>query len=128
MAPKIGLVNQQLQPPPKTPNCHSSMADPKSRIHYVAPINYAGTRSDAQTRLMKVLKAMPNTHLITQQDNYWHFECRTPTFKFTDDVEFYFPEDQELIHMRSASRKGFNDWGTNLKRLEGIRKAFQATK
>ena len=126
MAPKIGLVNQQLQPPPKTPNCRTSMTSPDNSKHYISPIQYTGARSEAHSRLLKVLKAMPNTHLMQEEANYLRFECRTPTFKFTDDVEFYLPEDQSVIHMRSASRIGYSDWGTNAKRLEGIRKAFQA--
>jgi uncharacterized protein (DUF1499 family) len=43
---------------------------------------------------------------------------------FVDDVEFFFP-DSAVIHMRSASRVGYSDFGVNRKRLEKIRQLFQ---
>jgi len=43
---------------------------------------------------------------------------------FVDDVEFFFP-DTAVIHMRSASRVGYSDFGANRKRLEKIRQRFQ---
>jgi uncharacterized protein (DUF1499 family) len=125
MAPKIGLVNNQLQPPPNSPNCRSSMTQPDDSKHYIAPLTYTDSLEVAKKKLMNVLKSMAHSHLIKQDEQYWHFEFRTPMLKFTDDVEFYFPAEPGLIHMRSASRVGYSDWGTNLKRLETIRSAFK---
>jgi uncharacterized protein (DUF1499 family) len=41
-----------------------------------------------------------------------------------DDVEFCFDTDSSLIHVRSASRTGYFDFGVNRKRIERIRSAF----
>ncbi|MGE3728409.1 MAG: DUF1499 domain-containing protein [Candidatus Sericytochromatia bacterium] len=125
MAPKVGMIQDQFQPLSKTPNCRSSMADPQNSTYYVAPLTYSGSRDSARSKLMDVLKALPLTHLIKAEEQYLYYQCRTKVFKFTDDVEFYFPAEEGVIHMRSASRIGYNDWGTNLRRLEGIRAAFE---
>ena len=45
-------------------------------------------------------------------------------FRFTDDVEFLFDDEKKLIHMRSASRVGYSDLGTNRRRCEAIRQGF----
>ena len=40
---------------------------------------------------------------------------------FVDDVEFFLDENANVIHVRSASRLGNSDLGTNRKRVEAIR-------
>ncbi|MEM6404459.1 MAG: DUF1499 domain-containing protein, partial [Cyanobacteria bacterium P01_D01_bin.116] len=40
-------------------------------------------------------------------------------------VEFYFPSDENVIHIRSASRVGESDLGVNRTRMEQIRLAMQ---
>jgi uncharacterized protein (DUF1499 family) len=42
---------------------------------------------------------------------------------FVDDVEFYFP-DEPIIHVKSASRIGYSDFGVNRERVEKIRELF----
>jgi uncharacterized protein (DUF1499 family) len=47
-------------------------------------------------------------------------EARTRVFKFTDDVTIRLRLDDNAltrIDMRSASRRGFNDLGTNARRI-----------
>jgi len=41
-----------------------------------------------------------------------------------DDVEFRIDEAAGVIHVRSASRKGYWDLGVNRRRVEAIREAF----
>jgi hypothetical protein len=61
----------------------------------------------------------------TQTDNYIHAISKSRIFKFVDDVEFYFPSDKSVIHIRSASRVGDSDFGVNRRRLEQIRLALR---
>lgn len=127
--PKMtGLTSDnRLQPPPKTPNCILSMTDSKNWRHYIAPITYSGiTRDQARELLREAVKSLPRTTLIEEKDHYLYFESLTKSQKFTDDVEFLLPADEPVIHMRSASRVGFNDWGVNRKRLEAVRAAFHS--
>ena len=60
------------------------------------------------------------------QTNYISSESKTKVFGFIDDVEFFFSPDKPVIHLRSASRKGYYDFGVNRRRIEGIRKLFDA--
>ena len=119
----LGLKNNLLLSCPKSPNCVLSQAsDPKHQIH---PIRYVGSIEDTKERLNKVIRSMDNTRIITQNAVYWHIEFTTRWLRFIDDVEFYFPESEALIHLRSASRSGYWDLGVNRKRVEEIRSRFE---
>jgi uncharacterized protein (DUF1499 family) len=107
---------------PKSPNCVSSQADDDE--HAIAPISYTGSRAEAYARLKKVLTDMKRTTIVTEKEDYLHVEARSLIFRFVDDVEFYFPVDANIIHVRSASRVGNSDMGVNRKRVEEIRKRF----
>jgi uncharacterized protein (DUF1499 family) len=63
--------------------------------------------------------------VIEQTDNYIHALSKSRIFKFVDDVEFYLPSDESVIHTRSASRVGESDLGVNRRRVEQIRLALQ---
>ena len=123
--PDLGINNGELTPCPKTPNCVNSQADAEK--HYIQPIHYAGTQQDAQDRLLQILESEKRTKILTAQENYIRVEFTSSLFRFVDDVEFYFPEeqaDETVIHIRSASRVGYSDLGANRKRIEGIRSKF----
>jgi uncharacterized protein (DUF1499 family) len=120
--PSPGSAGKGLKACPKSPNCVSSEAsDPE---HAIAPLTYSGSRTDAFTRLKKVLRGMKRTTIIAEKEDYLHAEARSLILRFVDDVEFFFPSAEKLIHMRSASRVGYSDMGVNRKRVEEIRKRF----
>ena len=119
----LGLKNNMLAPCPSSPNCVLSQAsDPKHQIH---PIHYTSSVEIAKERLNQVILSMVDTRIITQNKVYWHVEFTTRWLRFIDDVEFYFPESEALIHLRSASRSGYWDLGVNRKRVEEIRSRFE---
>ena len=119
----LGLKNNLLLSCPKSPNCVLSQAsDPKHQIH---PIHYTSFVEIAKEKLIKVIQSMDGTRIITQNKVYWHVEFTTRWLRFIDDVEFYFPESEALIHLRSASRSGYWDLGVNRKRVEEIRSKFE---
>ena len=119
----LGLKNNLLLSCPKSPNCVLSQAsDPK---HQIKPIYYATSVEAAKERLNQVILSMDGTRIITQDEVYWHVEFTTRWLRFIDDVEFYFPESEALIHLRSASRSGYWDLGVNRKRVEEIRSRFE---
>jgi uncharacterized protein (DUF1499 family) len=43
---------------------------------------------------------------------------------FVDDVEFLIAPEQSQIHVRSAARLGYSDFGVNRKRVEFLRAQF----
>ena len=123
--PDLGIINGELTSCPKTPNCVNSQAVGKKQ--YIQPIRYSGTRQKARARLLQILKSEKRTKTLTAQENYIRAECTSAFFRFVDDVEFYFPEQQgseAVIHIRSASRIGYSDLGANRKRIERIRSQF----
>jgi len=119
----LGVIDNHLASCPSTPNCVVSQnADKK---HAIEPISYHVDRDTAKETLLKVLTVVPRTEVIEQTDNYIHTLSKSRIFKFIDDVEFYFPTDEKVIHMRSASRVGQSDLGVNRRRMEQIRLAMQ---
>jgi len=123
--PNLGINNGELTPCPKTPNCVNSQADAEK--HYIQPVHYAGTQREAHDRLLQILESEKRTKILTAQENYIRVEFTSALFRFVDDVEFYFPEeqtDETVIHIRSASRVGYSDLGANRKRIERIRSKF----
>jgi uncharacterized protein (DUF1499 family) len=114
-----GLRNGQLAPCPSSPNCVSSQsADEKHRIE---PLSYDVSTSDVMAQLKEVINSMKRSRIITEEDNYLHSEFRSALFRFVDDVEFYLDNEENIIHVRSASRIGYHDFGVNRKRVELIR-------
>ncbi len=119
----LGVENGNLVPCPASPNCVSSQSDDEE--HGMQPLTYTGSREEAHARLLRVIREMPRTQIITVRPEYVYAEFRTFTFRFVDDVEFYLPADEQVIHFRSASRLGYSDMGVNRRRMEAIRDAFE---
>ncbi|AKG20059.1 DUF1499 domain-containing protein [Calothrix sp. 336/3] len=118
----LGVNNSHLADCPSSPNCVVSQnADAK---HSIEPIPYHLERDKVRETLLKVLAVVPRTQVVEQTDDYIHALSKSRIFRFVDDVEFYFPKDENVIHMRSASRLGDSDLGVNRRRLEQIRLAL----
>ncbi|PMB04026.1 hypothetical protein CEN45_13875 [Fischerella thermalis CCMEE 5198] len=118
----LGVANGHLSACPASNNCVVSQdADSK---HAIDPIAYHVDRNTARETLLKVLSVVPRTEVIEQTDNYIHALSKSRIFKFVDDVEFYFPPNESVIHLRSASRVGESDLGVNRRRIEQIRLAL----
>jgi len=122
--PDTGLTNGRFSSCPDSPNCVSSMA--AAAEHAIEPIAYEGSREAAKKAMLSVIQSMKRSRLIADSEKYIHAEFRSLIFRFVDDVELFFPEGKGVIHMKSASRTGYSDFGVNRKRLEEIRRRFQA--
>ncbi|UCE64058.1 MAG: DUF1499 domain-containing protein [Nitrospirota bacterium] len=119
----IGISQGKFSPCPDSPNCVSSQSPDPS--HFVEPLSYTDSQTDAKARLLKLIESMPRTQIISNTDNYIHAEFTSLIFRFVDDVEFLFDPDQNLIQVRSGSRVGYSDLGMNRKRIEAIRQQFR---
>jgi uncharacterized protein (DUF1499 family) len=119
----LGVKNGRLAPCPDTPNCVSSQTEePRSAV---AAIPFTGSAEMAMARLCCALRECPRTKIITARDQYIHAESRSRVFRFVDDLELSVDRTESVIHLRSASRVGYSDFGVNRKRVEGIRLAFE---
>ncbi|MBD2433275.1 MULTISPECIES: DUF1499 domain-containing protein [Fischerella] len=118
----LGVTDGHLSSCPASNNCVVSQnADSK---HAIDAIAYHVDRNTARETLLKVLSVVPRTEVVEQTDNYIHALSKSRIFKFVDDVEFYFPPNESVIHLRSASRVGESDLGVNRRRIEQIRLAL----
>ena len=113
----------KLSPCPDSPNCVSSQSSDKA--HFIEPLHYTGNLADARQKLINVLENAKRVHLAKVDMNYIHAEFRSSIFRFVDDVEFLFPPDKNIIHVRSASRKGYYGFGANRRRVEQIRSTLE---
>ena len=108
---------------PSSPNCISSLCT--DSVHGTDPLTFNGTASDALNVLKKVIGDMPRTKIIEVTPDYVKAEFQTPSLRYTDDVEFYIDATVKIIHVRSASRVGYYDFGVNRERVEAIEEAFR---
>lgn len=115
-----GGAGGPLAPCPPTPNCVSSLPG-ESPARRVAPIRYALPLDEAVAAVRRVLARLPRTRIVRVRHDYLHAEFTSRVFRFVDDVEFYFDEAHKCLHVRSASRVGYWDFGVNRRRVEALR-------
>jgi uncharacterized protein (DUF1499 family) len=104
---------------PSSPNCVSTQAPDKD--HAIAPFRYRKSRAEAKEALKEVIRSLPRTKLVEEDESYLHYEFTSLLIRFVDDVEFLFDDEAKTIHFRSASRTGYGDLGVNRKRMEQVR-------
>jgi uncharacterized protein (DUF1499 family) len=120
----LGIASGKLRPCPSAPNCVCSTD--RAAPHYVEPLAFSGDPDEAMPRLKAVLAGQRRTRLVTEEADYLHAECTSWLFRFVDDLEFAMDRPAKKIHVRSAARVGKYDFGVNRRRVEAIRRAFDA--
>ena len=113
----------KFSPCPDSPNCVSTQSMDKAR--FIEPLHYTGSLADARQKLIDILENTKRVRLVKVETDYVHAEFRSSIFQFIDDVELYFPPDQAIIHVKSASRKGYYDFDANRRRVERLLAAFE---
>ena len=112
-------ILKRLRPCPPSPNCVSTQAQDEG--HAIAPFRYRKSRAEAKEALKEVIRSIPRTQLVEEDESYLHYEVTSLLLRFVDDVEFLFDDQTKTIHFRSASRTGYGDFGVNRKRMEQVR-------
>lgn len=120
--PRLGVHNGALAPCRHKSNCVNSQEH--GYYSYVSPIIYNGTMEEARARLLSILEKTKRTKIVVSEPDYIRAECTSAVFRFVDDLEFYFPPEEKIIHVRSGARVGHADFRVNLRRVEKIRKQF----
>ncbi|MBM9519964.1 DUF1499 domain-containing protein [Desulforhopalus vacuolatus] len=124
--PELGVENGQLAQCSTKPNCVSSQT--KDKKHYIEPLLLTGTPSEVKNNILKILTDFQVSKIVVAESNYIRAEFTSKVFHFVDDVEFYFPDtksEEITIHVRSASRVGYSDFGVNRKRIEQLRRKLR---
>lgn len=116
----LGVTNGLLKPCPTSPNCVSTQVQPET-THYVEPIVYSGERKATQLKIESFMLTDSNVRVVSSVLGYVHFEAKSKLIGYIDDVEFYLPEADSVVHFRSASRVGRSDFGVNKERFNQIK-------
>jgi len=114
---------KQLPPCPSSPNCVSSQATDAD--HAIAPFKIVGNIEEAWTALKKALISQSRTVITDETGDTLHAQATSLVFRFVDDIDAILDTDARLIHIRSASRTGYGDFGVNRKRVEMLRSQLQ---
>jgi len=118
-----GLVSGKLAECPKKPNCvvSENVDIDTNDVHFIAPYKIDNTVS--LDDITQVLLAM-GADIIEVQGNYIAATFTSRFFRFVDDFDVRIEHDNKLVHIRSASRIGYSDFGVNRKRAEHFKKAL----
>lgn len=112
---------KQLAPCLDKPNCVvSEGADGRAAIE---PIAFSAPPERAWSLLHQFLIESNGT-IESETDYYLHATFRSGVFRFVDDVDCRLDVENRLIHIRSAARTGYYDFGVNRARVEKIRRFF----
>ena len=115
----LGVRNGNLKAAPSSPNAVSSQAT--GGYHQIAPLAYKSSQEQAMKALKSIIENTPKTRIVETRADYLYAEYTSALMGYVDDVEFYFPPNAKIVHVRSASRLGHSDLGANRKRIEAIR-------
>jgi len=121
--PDVGLVNGTLRPCPESPNCVCSLAP--DALHQIKALRITGSARQEWDRLQETIRRLARTRIVIRDDCYMHVEFTTALLRFVDDVEFLLDDAAGVIQIRSASRVGHSDLGTNRRRMEQLRQVFE---
>ncbi len=127
----LGVKDGKLKAPSNTPNSASSQAGlwpnhPLQSYAQIEPLAQGAATAAAWSRLKATVEKTPGARVVNEAPDYLRAEYTTSLLKFTDDVEFWFDRNAQLLHARSASRIGRKDFGANKERLRALRSALQA--
>lgn len=75
---------------------------------------------------VEMVRQAPRGRIVEHQSQrgYLHATFRSSIFRFVDDLELLLDRTEEVIHVRSASRLGYYDFGANGRRIEALRETF----
>lgn len=116
--PDLGLENGKLLACPATPNCVCSEY-PNSPGH-VSPLQFTVSGDEAWGKIKQAVLTAGGD-IVKEQAGYLHASFSSRLFRYIDDLELRLDTQQQLIHVRSASRVGHSDFGVNKKRIDRIR-------
>lgn len=119
--PDLGMIEGRLRPCPDTPNCVSS--EDKGRASFIEPLPFKDDPKRSWERIKGVIRGMGG-NIELETDDYLRATFTTAIFRFIDDLELKMDEKNKIIQVRSASRVGRSDLGTNRKRVENLRAQF----
>lgn len=118
-----GILDGRLKLCPDKPNCVCSEYREDGE-HFVEPLEFSLLApGDVNAAIRGIIREMGG-RITTEREDYMAATFHSPLFGFVDDLEIRIDAAASLIHIRSASRVGYGDFGANRKRTEKFRKLF----
>jgi uncharacterized protein (DUF1499 family) len=120
-----GLIKNKLSKCSDKPNCVCSefVVDTS---HYLDPIAITATSVEEVSSRLKAIVSEMGGRIQTENGHYLAATFSSSVFGFVDDLELRIDTNQNMIHLRSASRVGYSDRGINLKRLQQLKQLYQS--
>lgn len=115
-APKLGVVEGKLTDIPQSPNAVSSQTTDEDKK--VEPFPYKESLQLTKDGIKLAIKAYGNAEIVEEKADYLRLVFTTGMMRYNDDVEFYFDDQNKVVHFRSASRMGYSDMGLNKERYD----------
>lgn len=110
---------------PNRPNCVITQAEGAVRDgQYIEPLPFTGEAAPAMRRLAVALSALPGCTVVEMDGLTVRAQCRGKVFGFIDDVVCAADPAASVVHLRSAARSGWWDFGVNRDRAEQLRRRF----
>lgn len=104
---------------PARVSCVSSQDD--TPTSFLEPWEYDEALEAVKERLVSAVMLEPRTTVVVQQTRYIRFEIPTAIPDSIDDLEFFFPPLDNVVHFRSARRDRSFDFFLNRRRLDRLR-------
>ena len=115
-APEKPGADAILPPCGALPNCVNSHSGKGGSA--IAPLN---ATAEQWQELKRWLAAQDNWIINVQEADFVQAVVKTPLMRFRDDVQLLYNPQTGVIQVRSSSRLGISDMGTNRRRVESLR-------
>ena len=116
------MTGRRLASCPGSPNCVSSQAESPAQKIQPFPLKTNGVHT--LPALRRLIEKLPGVRVVETEPDYFRAEFSSRILRFVDDVEFLLDPEEQVVHVRSASRTGYWDFGANRKRVERIRQTY----
>lgn len=122
------IEQNKLAPCPDTPNCINTEYPDKVN-QYQSPLSFPEQKSEQIIALVKKIIINMGGEIIEQQHTinnsyYLHALFTSTIFRFVDDFEIRIDNINHIVHIRSASRTGYSDFGVNKRRVKTFSTQF----
>jgi uncharacterized protein (DUF1499 family) len=111
-----------LPPCPTSPNCVSTQTDPADAGHRIEPLRWpeGWTVEAVLDAFAEVLANEPRSALVMRDGPRLEATFTSRVFRFVDDLVVVADAETRTLHLRSAARLGYGDFGVNRRRADRL--------
>jgi uncharacterized protein (DUF1499 family) len=118
-------IQSRLQVCPDKPNCINTEY-PDNKSHYMPALDYPIQQTQQVIAIAKDIIVQMGGEVIDEDNHYLAATFTSSVFRFVDDFEIRQSNSSAKLHIRSASRLGYSDFGVNKRRVEKFTVLFKA--